>query len=314
MGNSFFDCFYIFEILPPQQDPSSAIRAVYGQWFPQLLHLASEWSLQRIDQIFPEEPDSQWLFEAAWSGYTINRLYASIFGNLRRKYIHAVGQLPNLNSSSREQSETARALSDHLLHLFWHKVIDLGEPDRLLEVFFAKAPIHIRENFLEKIGSWLLYQKVEVHDELRQRLQHFLSWRIDQAKHLNSIVEQFSDLKYFGWLFASGKFDDQWAISRLLDVLKLFGTVDDCGEFLKRLENLASVMPQEVVRCISLIADGNEALEWFVSYHSEHHRSILQTALQSEDQVAQQAVKELINRLVARNLGDYRDLLSMIQN
>jgi hypothetical protein len=261
--------------LNPQQDPSSAIRAVYGQWFPQLLHLASEWSLQRIDQIFPEELNSQCLFEAAWSGYTINRLNASVFSNLRRKYIHAVEQLPNLNSSSREQSETARASSSHLLHLFWHEVIDLGEPDRLLEDFFDKAPIHIRENFLEQIGSWLLYQNVNVHDKLRQRLQRFLSWHIDQAKNFNSTVEQFSDLKYFGWLFASGKFDDQWSISKLLDVLKLFGTVNDCGEFLKRLENLASIMPQEVIQCLSLIADGNEALEWFISYHSEHHRSIL---------------------------------------
>jgi hypothetical protein len=298
--------------LNPQQDPSSAIRAVYGQWFPQLLHLASEWSLQRIDRIFPEEPDSQWLFEAAWSGYTINRPYASIFGNLRGKYIHAIEQLPNLNSSSREQSQAARALSDHLLSLFWHEVIDLGEPDRLLEDFFAKAPIHIREKFLETIGSWLLYQNAEVHDKLRQRLQHFLGWRVDQAKNCNSTVEQFSDLKYFGWLFASGKFDDQWSVFRLLDILKLCGTVNDCRECLKRLENLASVMPQEVVQCLSLIADGNKALEWFDSYHSEHHRSILKTALESEDQVAQQAVKVLINRLLARDLGDYRDLLSMI--
>jgi hypothetical protein len=52
--------------LNPQQDPSPAIRAVYGWWFPNLLHMASDWTTQRIDQIFPEETTSQELWRAAW--------------------------------------------------------------------------------------------------------------------------------------------------------------------------------------------------------------------------------------------------------
>ena len=292
-----------------QQDPSSAIRAVYGKWFPHLLYLASDWTSQRIDQIFPEEPDLQWLFEAAWQGYLFNRLYDNVFVALRKKYICAMAQLPTLSTSSGEPSEAVRALSNHLLDLFWYELIDLGESDNLLEEFFTKAPIHRREAFMQNFSWRLLYGDFKVDDELRQRLQNFLAWRIDQAKASEIKVERPSDLKYFSWIFASGKLDDQWAIAKLVDVLKLLGTVDHCREFLKRLESLASAMPRHIVQCLCLIADGSEALDWFTSYHSDHHRTILQVALESKDEVAQKLAKDLINRLLARNLWDYRELI-----
>ncbi len=283
---------------------------MYGQWLPYLLHLASEWTLQRIDQIFPEDPKFQWLFESAWEAYMFNRVFANSFSALRRKYDHAVEQLSSQNSSSYEQSEASRALSNHLLNLFWYSIIDLGKSDHLLEDFFAKAPTYPREEFMRNFGWRLLYGNFEIDDELRLRLQDFLEWRIDQAKDFTTNVKQFSDLKYFGWIFASGKLDDQWAISKLVDVLKILGTVNHCREFLERLESLATVMPQDAVQCLSLMADGNEALEWFVSYQSDNHRSILRAALESGDEVAQKAAIDLINRLVARNLGDYCELLS----
>jgi hypothetical protein len=296
--------------LNSRQDPSFAIRAVYGIWFPHILHLASGWTIQRIDQIFPEDQESQWLFEAAWEGYISNQTRANVFSVLRRKYIHAVRRLPTLSSSSREQLETATALSKHLLNLFWYTVIDLGEPDRLLEEFFAKAPTYPREEFMRQISWRLLYGDFEVSDELRQRLQKFLEWRIDQAKNSTTEVEQLSDLKYFSWLFSSGKLDDQWTMAKLVDVLQLLGTVNDCREFFNRLERLASTMPQDVVQCLFHLANGNQASQWFASYEHHHHRAILKTVLQSEDEVARREAKNLINRLVARNLGDFRELLS----
>jgi hypothetical protein len=296
--------------LNPQQDPSSAIRAVYGRWFPLLLYLASDWTLQRIDQIFPEEPASQWLFEAAWEGYLFGQQYTDVFSTLRRKYVYAIAQLPSLHVSSSEQSEVIRVLSNHLLALFWYGLIDLGESDKLLEDFFDKAPIHRREEFMQHFSWRLLYGDFKVDDELRQRLQNFIQWRIEQAKCNTANVQQFSDLKYFSWLFASGKLDDQWSMSKLVDVLKLLGTVNQCEKFLERLESLAPVMPQEAVECLSLMANGSKALEWFDSYRSAHHRAILRAALDSENNRAQQAAKVLVNRLVARNSVDYRDLLS----
>jgi hypothetical protein len=295
--------------LNPRQDPSSAIRAVYGRWFPLLLYLASDWTSRQIDQIFPEEPASQGLFEAAWEGYLFGQQYTDVFSTLRRKYVYAIAQLPSLHVSSSEQSEAVRALSNHLLSLFWEGVIDLDESDKLLEDFFDKASIHNRADFMQHFSWPLLYGDFEVDDELRQRLQDFIEWRIKQAKCNTANVQQFSDLKYFSWLFASGKLDDRWSMAKLVDVLKLLGTVNHCEEFLNRLESLAPVMPREAVECLNLMANGSKALEWFESYRSANYRAILRAALDSENELAQQGAKDLVNRLVVRNV-DYRDLLS----
>lgn len=297
--------------LNPQQDPSSAIRLAYGKRFLRLLHLASNWTQKQIDQIFPEEPGFEYLFEAAWEGYTFNELYTNSFRLLRKKYKYAVGKLPALNSSSNKESETAKALSKKLVNLFLSAEIDLGGADSLLEDFFTQAPSYLHEEFMRHMSWQLLYNNFPIEDELRQRLQNFLEWRINRAKDSSTEIEQPSDLKYFGGIFASGKLDAQWAIAKLLDVLKLLKTVDDSREFLNRLKDLASVMPQEAVQCLSYLADGNQAStsKWFFLYPNDCHRAILQTALRSGDEVAQTKAKNLISRLLARNLGDFQELL-----
>ena len=301
--------------LDPHKDPSLAIRSVYGAWFPNLYHIASDWTFQKIDQIFPKEPDYQELFDSAWQGYILrNQVSSDVFSVLREKYSHVIEQLPNQNSNSHEQSEANRALSSHLLDLFWVEVINLDEPDTLIERFFANASIHARGEFIRNIAWKLLYgtrepYNIEINHELRQRLQKFLDWRIAKAKELN-FSDDISDLRYFSWWFASGKLDNQWAISKLIEVLELLGTVEYCdNEFLNHLKSLAIEMPKEAVQCLSLMASGNKASEWFSSDPSENYCSILQTALESGDETSQKQVEVLINQLVARNLGDYRNLL-----
>ena len=299
--------------LDPQKDPSLVIRSVYGAWFPYLYQIAPDWTSQQTDQIFPEESDCQELFDSAWQGYILrDQVYPNIFSVLREKYSHVIQQLPNQNSTSHEQSQANRALSSHLLDLFWVEVINLDEPDTLIERFFANASIYDRGEFIRSIGWRLLYgtrepHNIEINHELRQHLQKFLDWRITKAKE-TIFSDDISDLKYFSWWFASGKLDNQWAISKLIEVLELLGTVEDCSNFLEHLENLAIEMPKEAVQCLSLMASGDKASEWFRSYDSEHYCSILQTALESGDETSQKQAEVLINQLVARNLADYRNL------
>jgi hypothetical protein len=59
-----------------------------------------------------------------------------------------------------------------------------------------------------------------------------------------------------------------------------------------------------------LMADSIEGDEWFLSCYQEDNRTILSAVLQSEDKKAHKAAKDLINRLLARNYADFRDLLS----
>lgn len=295
--------------LDPQQDPSSAIRAVYGNRFPHLYNLASEWALHNIDQIFPESPELQWMFEAAWEAYIHSKVFLDIFSVLRKKYNHAVEQLSVRNPTSRQQSEAGRALSSHLLCLFLWKEIGITESDGLLQKFFANASADLHQEFMRQISWKLLYGDLKLNEELRQRLQKLIEWRIADANNSTFPLEQVSDLKYFSWWFASGQFDNQWAIAKLLDVLEILKTVHHTSNFFEPLKRLASTLPQDVVRCLYIMAEGNQAKEWFLTYPT-HYRDILKAVLQSEDEAVQGLARDLINRLLARNLGDYRNLLS----
>jgi hypothetical protein len=289
--------------LNPAKGCSSSIRAVYGNYFPWLHYLASDWAIQHVDEIFPEEPVSKYLFDAAWDGYLYSQLHLNIFHILRGKYIYFMSQ----PQESNKRSDTMRSFSANILNLFWYELIDLHESDNFLEIFFVKSSPQFREEFLHQVGWRLLYGEIEVDYNLNQRLRKLLEWRIGQA--VKTLTGN-QDLKYFSWIFASGKLDDQWAMNRLVDVLRSCGTVDYCQEFLERLDSLASAMPLEVVQCFTLLSGGSESGEWFLSYQDDHYRAIFRAVLDSEDAGARQLAKDLINRLVARSLGDYRDLLS----
>ncbi|MEM7793296.1 MAG: hypothetical protein AAF579_02460 [Cyanobacteria bacterium P01_C01_bin.118] len=110
--------------LIPENDPSNAIRAVYGKWVPSLLRLAPDWTQQNINRIFPEELNSQNLFNAAWEGYLKNnRVYSDILFFLEDQYRYAINQLPDINSASKNKSkhyhlDLNRYLANHLLNLF----------------------------------------------------------------------------------------------------------------------------------------------------------------------------------------------------
>jgi hypothetical protein len=98
MAQNFQDMQEVQQILEqhldPQKEQSLAIRSVYGQWFPIFYHLASDWTFQQTDRIFPEEPDYQELFDSAWQGYILrNPVYSNIFSVLREKYSHVIEQL-----------------------------------------------------------------------------------------------------------------------------------------------------------------------------------------------------------------------------
>ncbi|MEO0434492.1 MAG: hypothetical protein AAF151_22645, partial [Cyanobacteria bacterium J06656_5] len=296
--------------LDPQEDPSFLIRSVYGRFFPFLFSLAPDWTQQRINLIFPERPDFKDWFDAAWEGYLFNRLYIDVVNILRGKYNYAVKSLSLHAQSNRCQSESSKFLTNHLFFLFWSGNLNLGENDNLLEFFLVHAPKEARENFMWSFGWEFLYGKFEGNDEEQcKRLQNFLEWRIRQAQEFKSDKEQFSDLKYLSWIVASGELDNQWAIDKLIDVLDILGTVDQCDELLNHFEELAHALPQKIIKCISLLAEYTKAYEWFARHRRSHYTSIFQTVLASRDEKAHKATEDLISRLLARNFGNYRDLL-----
>lgn len=299
----------------PAHDPSLAIRSVYGAWFPQLMNLDSNWTTQNLNRIFPRDEVFQELRDAAWEGYITSwSANSTMFAILREEYNNAIERIGAATPEWQNPSRADEYLVGHLVDLYWNGELELSESDMLLERFFANASAQHQGKFMSEIGWKLRYGNSEVEVDLLQRLQRFWEWRINQVKNATASNLQALDLRFFSWWFASGKFDSNWAIAQLKDVIRLVKDIDYDNQLLPYLVALAPLMPFSVVECLSLMADEIRSDDWFLSNHQEDSRTILLTALQSGDETSHRLAEDLSNRLLARGIADFRDLLTNMDN
>jgi hypothetical protein len=142
-------------------------------------------------------------------------------------------------------------------------------------------------------------------------LQRLWEWRISEVDSTEANNSQASELRFFSWWFASRKFDDNWSMTQLINALRLAKALEYDKDLLCHLVALAPSIPLDTVECLTLMAEANGIphYDWFASYRQEDHHAILSAVLQSEDQQACKAAKELINRLLVPGI-DFQDLLS----
>ena len=294
--------------LARNKDSSPEIQAVYGYWFPWLVTLDLDWTTQNVERIFPKDESFRELRDAAWEGYiTSHSPDAKLFNILREEYSNAIEQIGTSTHEWQYPSQSDERLAEHLMQFYWNRVLNLGESDSLLEQFFAKAPEQHREYFMRRIGGLMSNNQSKIEPKFLERLQQFWEWRISVAISSPSADLYASELKTFGRWFSSGKFDIDWAITQLKEVLRLAEYVND-DSILRHIAALAPCNPLDAFECFQLIANGTRD-HWFIYLNQESSRIILSTALQHEDEETRKAAKELINRWLVRGI-DFRDLLS----
>ena len=98
-------------------------------------------------------------------------------------------------------------------------------------------------------------------------------------------------------------------MSQLLAALTLVQKTQPDYHVVERLVALAETMPLEAVQCLTLLIEGDKD-GWELETWRGDSRKILETALASGNQTAVQAARDLVNRLAARGMPDYGDLLS----
>ncbi len=298
--------------LARNKDSSPEIQAVYGYWFPWLVTLDLDWTIQNLDRIFPKDESFRELRDAAWEGYiTSHSADAKLFNILREEYSNAIEQIGTSTHEWQHPPQFDKTLAEHLMQFYRNGVLNLGESDSLLERFFAKAPELYREYFMRRIGGLVSDNQSKLEPEFLDRLQQFWEWRISVAISSPSADLYASELKTFGRWFSSGKFDNNWAITQLKEVLRLAEYVND-DSILRHIAALAPSNPLDAFECFQLITNGTHA-HWFIYLNQESSRIILSTALQHEDEETRKAAKELINRWLVRGI-DFQDLLSDGEN
>ncbi|MEQ9548948.1 MAG: hypothetical protein RIM23_04945 [Coleofasciculus sp. G3-WIS-01] len=292
--------------LVSNKDSSPVIQAVYGYRFQSLLTLDLDWTTQNVEMIFPKDESLRELRDAAWEGYiTYHSPDAKLFNILREEYSHAIEQIDKSIYEWQHLPESGESLAEHLMQFYWNGTLNLGESDNLLEGFFAKAPEQHRQYFMRRIGWLVSNNQSTIEPEYLERLKQFWEWRVSMARSSPAPDLHTSELKTFGKWFASGKFDNNWAITQLKEVLRLANYVNN-DSILRHIAALAPSQPLDAFECLRLIADRTLDL---IYLDQESSRIILSTALQCEDEKTRKAAKDLINRWLVRGI-DFRNLLS----
>lgn len=295
--------------LDPAQDHSLAIRAVYGEWLPWLALLDRGWTAANVGKIFPDTVDQRDLRDAAWEAYVIFcQPYNDAFDVLKREYARAVGRIGTVATDKRHHGDPDQHLAEHLMVFYWRGKSDLSEQGGLLEGFYEKASDSLRAHALEFIGRSLRNTDGTVEAEVLEPLRSLWVMRLDTARQAPNLAAHSGELSAFGWWFASGKFDNVWAVEQLIAVLSVTRKIDADWLVLERLTRLAEIMPKEVVRSVSLMIEGDLEV-WTIHGWLKELRAILSITIRGSDLDARKATVEIVNRLGAKGFLEFRDLL-----
>jgi hypothetical protein len=93
------------EHLNPNQEPSLAIRTIYGRLFPWLALLDPCWATQSVGKIFPQEKTFSNIRRACWESYiTYCNVHDDVFDILHEEYRYTVEQINSVHRTACEKS------------------------------------------------------------------------------------------------------------------------------------------------------------------------------------------------------------------
>jgi len=296
------------EHLDISQEPSLAIRAVYGKWLPYLAAIDSKWVKDSIPKIFPEDKDHILFYDAAWQTYIVFcKPYDNMLEILKEQYAIAIEFSAIEIEKDRIFGNPNNDLSEHLMTFYWRGKLDLEDPNGMLQAFWEKAPVQLRGHAMDFVGRALYQEKNTVPADILQRIRSLWENRLTIAQAATNSEEHKAEMAAFGWWFVSKKFDDQWALRQLIEAIKISGKAEPDHMVVERLAELVLQMPVEVVNALRFMVEGEKEKEgWGIYSWREKAKEILGKALQTE---AQQSAEDLIHYLGSLGHLDFGELL-----
>ena len=295
--------------LDPVHEQSRGVRAVYGQYLPQLAYVDRKWVAEATTRIFPYDGEgAEELRSAAWDTYLLfQNPYDEVFDVLRDEYAKAVERLPGSEPEENGHGERPQErLAEHLMALYYRGKLALHDP--LVQRFFEISPASIRERAITWLGLVLTNKESDQPSvKVIERLRELWNWRLERAEKAEEAPA--SELGAFGWWFASGFLGDTWAIHRLLAGLRILPKTDSDHMVLERLAIVASVHSLEALESLACMIEGDER-GWVVDVWRDSVKAVIRAARSREDEgLVRTAIRELIGKLASRNYADFRELL-----
>jgi hypothetical protein len=295
--------------LDPLLEQSSAVRSVFGWYFPSLAQYYPEWAASHVSDFFPLDDTYRHFFDAAWGVYLSRWRPGPVeLRLLRRQYELGVSVL----GQSRGESNTAGSLSsiDELLghHLAWLYVVGiLTIEDELLVSFLSNASPPLLANVMQFIGRLFLRQPAAGDSWYRIR-----SWW-ETRKAASEAKTDYAEMSAFGWWAGAASIDADWYLNELGDLLRKGIKLD--GEYfvLEQLEQVSELFPLRSLECLRIM-ETSGFYGWLISGHRIQVDSILRHALASPEHDTVTIAKRFIDHLAAKGAGDFSELLKPIDS
>lgn len=290
--------------LNPENDPSLAIRSIYGRWLPNFVMLDEKWLQLNLSRIFPTNENEREMLLVAWGTYLRAwDVYNNIFNALIEEYRRAIDRIREENPGHKSQLD--QRLAEHVIRTYGFGNLILDEPEGLLDRFYAKAPDSLCAHVLWHVGYTFHEMKEAVPQPVLQRFQTLWEKRLNVARV--DPQARIKEMIAFGNLFYSEKFDDGWAIRELKNALEISKWAEPALFVVQRLATLARGYPGIAVQCLAYMVEGIKEEGALISWGLPI-RTIISAARQSDAESIQIAIK-LVHRLGARGHTEFRDLL-----
>lgn len=294
--------------LDMEEEKSLAVRSVYGRWFPWLVLIDSRWAKEAVNKVFPSSEKCRLFWDTAWQAYIMYcDAYDDVFEILQNKYALAVERLGDGEQNDDSYTDVQKQLAKHLMVFYWRGKLSLDDPDGLLAKLFEKATPQFRGAALRFVGQSVRDEKSDIKPEILERMIRLWERRLEVTKNTQDPSAFAPEMESFGWWFASGKFDDAWAIKQLLEALKLVQKTDPNHLVVDRLTEVSEKFRLESVQCLELLAKGDRE-GWKIHGWIEEAKTILSHAMQSGGSAAESA-EHLIHYLGSRGYLQFRPLL-----
>ncbi|MCY4516163.1 MAG: hypothetical protein OXB99_02870 [Acidimicrobiaceae bacterium] len=290
--------------LQPEQDPSMAIRTVYGQWLPWLALLDEKWVIENTSQIFPRAPELSGFRDAAWDTYICwCSPYDSVFREIRGEYEAAVERVragQNVNHGDDERPELH--LGQHLVILWWRSTA----PRSLLDRWFELADDGLAAGAMNYVGDALNNTEGDIDPEVLARIREFWDSRLQEIS--NQPDAHPLECQAFASTFASGKLDDDWSLAGFETALQWNPPGWHSWHAVDRLADLAASRPAVATRLIlKMLNDAPN--DWDHTDWSEPIQSLLQATIDTDDAEAIRDRTAIIDHYVARGCYEFREFV-----
>ncbi len=288
--------------LDVELDPSLAVRSVYGQFFPWLHLIDSDWAASRIGTVFPMQPDGAEWFEAAWEAFIVfTPPFDSMVAVLADVYAAAVNRLSTGDDSRSHHHDPGLHLAEHLAVFVVRGILSIDHD--LVRSFFASGSPELRGHVHQFLGHG--FSREENPVKVIERGMALWEARLETMRSDPAINA--AELASFGAWFEVGGAEPAWRVRQLLEVLRLTGgRIDHTWRVLETLETLAGSFPSEALTAVQLLSQPTDET-WEILAGRDHIKGILTTGLGSPDTRAE--AESLVHVLGARGYTEFRTVL-----